>query len=306
MFQESRTSRDRTARWVQSHAPYDGGFYSPSFPPTHLDGAYLPPPSEVESSHSIPPKMVLRYNDGRPDIPIRHPPAQFALSSTKPSRRSRHDSARGRPVIPLNDQAPEEIRILPSNGMVPATSPTMRHGHARSKSLPRRIDGERGFHEPMPELPYHRREVSPTQHKVTFAPPAQPSQPWHRPKQSSNSAYPHGQRPRYPSQQIYHPHQIGPNGVIYSHSAPPAGQYPANLVAPSFHPSHRHSTHDTDLRGRDFGRSGRYPPVESAESVGTEKTGSGTYYVLPAHGAHGQKVHVIVSPSAVSYLGIAY
>lgn len=286
MFQDYLTSRERTARWVHTHAPYDGDFYSPSIPPSHLGDVS---PSDVGSSHSTPPKMVLRYNDGRPDVPILHHPAELG---PRPSHhghsRSRHDSARGgRPVIPLNDQAPEDIRILPSN--VPVVSPSIRHSHVRSKSLPRRIDQDR-----MPEHPsgHHKRTVSPTQHKVTFAPPAQPSQPWHRPKQSSSSMYPQGQRPRYSSQQMYHPHQIGPNGVIYSHSAPPTGKYPPHLVAPSFHPSH-HSAHDSDLRGRDFSRSGRYPVVESAESLGTEKTGSGTYYVLPAHGAHGQKVHVI-------------
>lgn len=281
MYQDYRSSRDRTTRWVHTHAPYDGDFYSPSVPPAHLEDRLVPsrPPSEAGSSHSQPPKMVLRYNDGRADSLIHHPVAEFGLSSTRSSRHghshSRHDPGRGRPVIPQNDQVPEEIRILPSS---------MRHSHVRSKSLPRKTDYDRGIHDPMPQS-RHQRVVSPTQHKVTFAPPAQPSQPWHRPKQSSNSMYPQGKRPRYPSQQMYHPHQIGPNGVIYSHSAPPAGQYP-QFVAPSF-------LHDADLRGRDFGRSGRYPANESAESLGTEKT----YFVLPAHGAHSKKVHVIVSSS---------
>jgi len=140
----------------------------------------------------------------------------------------------------------------------------LRSSHARAKSLPRKSDYVR---DSMADIQNYHHRHSPNNHKVTFAPPAQPTQPWH------HSKYPNGKRPRYSSQQMYHQHQIGPNGVIYSHSAPPAGQYPPHFVAPSFH------------RG--------YPVVDSAETLGTEKTGSGTFYVLPSPGAHGQKLHII-------------
>ncbi len=285
MIHEFMNSRERTARWVQTHVPYNEEFYSPSVPPTNM-GEYVPsrPPSEAESSRSIPPKMVLRYNDGRPDIPIHHPNGGHGLASSRGSDQGhspRHGRGRpdrhGRAVVP---HAPEQIRILP------ATSGS-RHAHARSKSMPRHAEYDRN-HEPVPQIPSHhssrhgsKHRGSPTQHKVTFAPPAQPTQPWHRPKQTSGAGY-----PQYSPQYTF-PHQTGPNGVIYSHSAPTPAYYPPQPMPPIHH-SHRRTTSVHDPRRR---RSGRHPAAESADSLGTDN--SGTYFVVP--GPHGEKVLVIVS-----------
>lgn len=284
MVHEFMNSRDRTARWVQTHVPYNGEFYySPSVPPTD----YVPsrPPSEAESSRSTPPKMVLRYNDGRKDIPIYHANGGHGLASSRGSEghSPRHGRSRGdhhgRAAVPVG---PEQIRILP------ATSGS-RHGHNRSKSLPRHADYDRS-HEAVPTVPHlpsqhssrhgSRHRGSPTQHKVTFAPPAQPTQPWHRPKQLSTAGY-----PQYSPQMYTHPHQAGPNGVIYSHSAPTPGYYPPQYMPPVHH-TRRRTMSVNDRRG-----SSRHPAAESAESLGTDT--SGTYVVL--QGPHGEKVHVIVS-----------
>ena len=51
----------------------------------------------------------------------------------------------------------------------------------------------------------------------SFAPPTQPSQPWHR--QSNHLLFIFHTRA---CNLFHHPPQFGPNGVIYSHSAPPA------------------------------------------------------------------------------------
>jgi len=272
--------------------------------------------------------MILRYNDGRPDIPIPHagqiPPmhkrnqrlnhprshtpshdytlnhAGSGSSRDAPSHHS-HSSRRREPV----SQMPEEIRILPS-----APTSNIRPSHARSKSVPRR--SERPVPEPeVPFVPSHHHSQSSyyASHNPRSIPShsvAEPQHPWPR---EGHAKHPpaiiyapshHAQRPHYaPPAMFHHPPPMGPNGMIYSHSAPPIpGQYPPAYPQP--YPSagsHRHTSSAHDMRvseGRDrmrsMGRSTRHP-AESVETLGTEKSGS-TYYVLPSHG---QKVHVIVS-----------
>ena len=327
-YRDFMSSRDRTAYWVQSHSSVQDDFYSPSVPPSVFDGLVPSrPPSEADSTNSTPPKMVLRYNDGRPDIPIPHPNYGRSGSGRHPDMaRSRtlsynHSHNRPRtgssPSIPRSHpNAPEEIRILPSFGHTPTAS-SSRPSHSRSKSVPRRDNFDQQHdHEvpfmPPPHLqtqsPYHgsrpmsSQGISPT-HQVTFAPPAQPSQPWH-PRQPHKGvpaivyAPSHNaQRPNYsPPAMFHHPPQTGPNGVMYSHSAPVPGQYPPQYAGQF---SSRQRVNSEVGPGPDrsrFGRSTRRtanPAAGSAESLHgrSEKSGS-TYYVLPQHG---QKVHVIVS-----------
>lgn len=335
------SARERTAHWVQSCSPsrFDDGLYSPSVPPSVLDGL-IPssPPSEADSSHSTPPRMVLRYNDGRPDIPIPHPGSthgnpkhhesnltrSHTLSYNHPPNRTRSGSSTDSPTYPSHrrrpdPRTPEEIQILPTYGDAPSSSTSSRPSHGRSRSVPRASERE---YEPVPEVPfippshlqsqspYHpshpqsnQQGVSPTAAQVSFA---QAPHPW--PRQGHAKHPPaiiyapshHTQRPHYsPPAMFHHPPRMGPNGMIYSHSAPVPGQYPPAYPTP--YPSvgsHRHtaSAHDVRVndnydRTRSVGRSTRMDPAASAESLGSEKSGS-TYYVLPAHG---QKVHVIVS-----------
>ncbi|KAF4614925.1 hypothetical protein D9613_002582 [Agrocybe pediades] len=325
---EYMNARERTARWVQQFTPYDQELYSPSVPPSVLEGM-IPssPPSEADSCHSTPPKMILRYNDGRPDIPIPQvPPSPRRYQRPSHSRSHTHSydhvpnhagSGSSRDTHQSysrhrepDSAVPEEIRILPSYGAVPASSSSSRPSHTRSKSVPRRP--ERPI-EQEPEVPYvpqhHPSQASYYgSQNPQSAPPhqhgfAQPSHGW--PRQGHAKHHPaiiyapshHAQRPHYaPPAMFHHPPQMGPNGMIYSHSAPPVpGQYPPAYPAP--YPStgsHRHaSSHDmrtSDNRDhmRSLGRSTRHP-AESAETLGSEKSDS-TYYVLPSHG---QKVHVI-------------
>ncbi|KAF9532876.1 hypothetical protein CPB83DRAFT_846528 [Crepidotus variabilis] len=343
-YREYMSSRERTAYWIQSHAPYDNGFYSPSVPPSVMDGR-IPsrPPSDAGSTNSTPPKMVLRYNDGRPDIPIPHPKGGPSLGRSGSTRHqdpnhgrsrtlsynhgmahgpSRSGSSGGPTPSPLRHDdlvPPEEIRILPSFGKS-STATSSRPNHTRSRSVPRPIDRDEE-----PELPFipppHLHSSSPYRpstrsphHQVSFAPPAPPHQPWHRSKQSPAAYSPHqsqhSQRPGpgYPAM-LNHPPHVGPNGVIYSHSAPLPGhgQYAPQFVTPfptMGDPSHRHaSSRDGGTRGRELTRSLTHSaqPAHhraapgSPESLGSDQ--SGTYYVQ----SHGQKVHVIVS----SRLGVA-
>ena len=314
---EYMSAQHRTARWLQGVAGHGGGqYYSPSAPPSVLEDVLVPssPPSEADSSHSSPPKMILRYGDGRPDVPIPH-------SSKRPhyaQQRTRSGSSADAPPHGARsrryDTSPEEIRILPTIGDAPSAATSAaaatRPGHSRSKSLSRAPDRRR--HEPPPpDVPF----VPP--HYTSRPPPAgfvQPPPQWpprHGAKHPPAIVYapPHGsQRSHYAPPTMYHhqPTQMGPNGMIYSHSAPAGvpGQYPPGYPTsapyPSTATSHRHaaSAHDvrTDPARRDRmralgGHAMRQPsPSASSESLETRKSGS-TYYVLPAHG---QKVHVIV------------
>jgi len=343
-YRDYMSARERTSHWVRSYGPRHGDLYSPSVPPSVIDG-YIPssPPSEADSSHSTPPKMVLRYSDGRPDIPIPRPNGGYSVGRSGSGRHQHPSVTRSQtlsqnqshsrvrtgstPSIPRSHpHAPEEIRILPSFGQ-PTSSSSSRPTHARSKSVPRGSDHDL---EPVPQVPFippsHLQTQSPyhssrpissrgtSPNQVSFAPPAQPSQPWH-PRQphkhppaiiyapSSNS-----QHPRYsPPAMYHHPPQTGPNGVMYSHSAPMPGQYPpqhAIPYPPGGGPHHAASEvgHGRD-RTRSLGPSARRPinPVTgSVESLNGRSENSGsTYYVLPSEG---QKVHVIApSPDQSVY-----
>ncbi|KIM48646.1 hypothetical protein M413DRAFT_437832 [Hebeloma cylindrosporum] len=328
-YREFMTSRERTAYWVHTHSPTEAEFYSPSVPPTVLDGLVpSSPPSEADSSHSTPPKMVLRYNDGRPDVPIPHGmnnPGPVRAHTLSSGNRTRSGSSGDSPSFRSHSRrhpssrSPEEIRILPSFGVgeVPSSSNSSRPSHARSMSVPRTSDRR---HEEIPEVPFippaHMQTQSPyfngaapsnpqggsQGHGVNFAPPPHAWHPRHggHPKHPPAIVYapsPNSRQPQYsPPAMFHHPPQMGPNGLIYSHSAPVPGQYPPAYPTP--YPSvgsHVHSSSAHDVRDhhrnrmRSLGRSTRMDPRVSAESLGSEKSGS-TYYVLPAHG---QKVHVI-------------
>jgi hypothetical protein len=332
---------------VNSHSPHEAEFYSPSVAPSMLDGAFpSSPPSEAESSRSVPPRMLLRYGDGRPDIPIApmeqtrssgrgrrqdgasRPPVSPPQESHYRARSGSHGSsplARSysrRPDFERSPPSPEEIRVLPSHGSaIPLSSSSSQQ--PRSKSLPRNADlhlQPEGFAPPLPTN--QGPQVTFSQHQP---------QPWHthsgRPhhpqKQPPSIIYApsHHSRPHYSPPAIYHhPPQMGPNGMIYSHSAPvPQTQYPPNggsMPYPSMPGQSSRplaSVHEESRGGRsrsqttNHDRSRSLPlarplaisPSASTSSFDSQGSGS-TYYVLPAAG---QKVHVIVSLQLLKYSG---
>jgi hypothetical protein len=144
------------------------------------------------------------------------------------------------------------------------------------------------------------------------APPFAPQPPaWHpygsRPhKQPPAIVYApsHHSRTHYVPPAIYHyPPQMGPNGMIYSHSAPVnKTQIPHNTAPASYPYNMVHSSHAREDRsGRDgltnqdqarsSSRRRADPSPSSSSSTLTSNASGGTYYILPHQG---QKVHIIV------------
>lgn len=157
-IQEFFHARDRCANWVNVHSQ-GMHFMSPSSPPSILSdsdaASYGPSESDTSSAHSLPPRMLLRYEDGRPDVPISHDRHSPTQSRAHPQS-SRHRSRSGSLVPPAPAEMahlaaahhaqslsyasgsryapaaqPENIRILPSrqpedSQRVPASSSSHR------------------------------------------------------------------------------------------------------------------------------------------------------------------------------------
>ncbi|KAJ7137855.1 hypothetical protein C8R44DRAFT_728055 [Mycena epipterygia] len=335
------SSKERTKHWVRSRIEPPDQCYSPSAAPSifyDTDAIPTAPPSEAGSTHSLPPKMVLRYPDGRPDEPIPYQDAHYSpkrggskmgpresvRSQTMPMPNRARSGSHGAPRVP------EEIRILPSPVDAPRSAAS---SHARSKSLPRNAYSQ--IQDPVPDLPlphpYNNHHPGgaglpgplPLPRPgplVTFSQPQPHPQP--RQNHAPNSAASYGRHPppivyapshrsrtHYaPPAMFTHPPKMGPNGMIYSHSAPVPSQHRAkyptpypSAIASSAHMSsvneERRSGSRTPNR-RDRSRSGTARQLSPASSSSSLSDGSGsTYYVMPTGR---QKVHVIHTPDATA------
>ncbi|KAN0076819.1 hypothetical protein V8E55_010674 [Tylopilus felleus] len=176
-IQVFRNSKDRTAHWVSSHSSYHSDFRSPDSPPSVV-GDLEDRESDEGSSHSLPPKMVLRYGGGRADIPISqwhyenaHDPHRGPVSHPRPhTAYHSHDRAKSaadaypRPQMRYHHHAahhhhppprhalprarqdnfsalPEEIHILPSDPNVQPHRPTGTYRPRRASEPQRRQPG---------------------------------------------------------------------------------------------------------------------------------------------------------------------
>ena len=223
------TSRDRTAYWVQTHSYNETPLYSPSVPPSEIEGYLSSPPSDAGSTHSIPPRMVLRYDDGRPDMPIPHTGERYGRHSRRNydnvdprpyydarHRGPQHNTSYANPpfadVQPrghadrFRHDSPEEIRVLPAG---------MPHAVPRSRSLSRSYDPAVG---PSPQT------IRPLPPSGSFAPVSRAYQRSAKQSRQEGHAYAssvHGHGTYQAVNGFHHPPHVGPNSVIYSHSAPP-------------------------------------------------------------------------------------
>jgi len=336
------TARDRTNRWLEE---LDGvQFHSPGVSPLRLynesesgEENKRSSLTTIESSHSIPPRLYLRYGDGRPKEPIplmynstqKHAPSkQHSRPSDIAPHHHHHSSSKPHYSRRVTDEElyePELIRVLPSH----SGSMSRSTQHTRSKSLPRDAYGESNpvfSHGVPPPLPAQRIISQPiypphnsTPQRISPRSSSQAQQgPASRGRNPPSIVYaPSGhsaRQPRYQPPLIYsHPPTVGPNGVVYSHSAPSKQQTTPSVTTRG--PPPPHSSRDGERRprsksetrskggaksfdeprSRSRSRGGVYAegstPTASTPSLASDNSGS-TYYVLPTGK---QKIHVIVS-----------
>lgn len=231
-----RNSKERTAFWVRSHTPYYGQFHSPDSPPSVV-GELEERDSDDDSTHSLPPKMVLRYGDGRADIPISHwhydgmhDPHRGPNVRPRPHAGYHHPHERARSAV--DAYPPPHMHY--HDHVVP-------HHHPSRHGLPRAFADD--FSTPPEEI-----------HILPSDPNAQPHRPMgtYRPRRASEPPR------RQPSQPI--PIDDGPEVI---RPLPP--RYPPNHVeAPPpitySHSQHIHDPYDHQHPSHSHSRGNRPPP----------------------------------------------
>ncbi|KAA1475022.1 hypothetical protein DENSPDRAFT_402112 [Dentipellis sp. KUC8613] len=134
------SSRARTANWVTTHAN-GTNFVSPSVAPSLVsdsdDGLSSPTESDAESSHSVPPRMLLRYPDGRPDIPVTasNPYADNQMQMSMQEKEGRPPVAYGDPWATQYAKPPAPVPPTPhiyQNRARAATHPHAMVSHSSS------------------------------------------------------------------------------------------------------------------------------------------------------------------------------
>jgi hypothetical protein len=157
-FREFMSSRERTALWVRTHSPTREEFYSPSAPPLDLPPTPTSPPSEVESSSSVPPRMVLKYKDGRADIPISH----WHHDSAKPNTK-RHDADPGQRRQSQQQQPQSHHTRSRSHGATTTTaSITTDRDHRLGRSASRKQERPQAIYRPLTPLSPEEIRVFPS------------------------------------------------------------------------------------------------------------------------------------------------
>lgn len=330
------TAKERTEWWIRHHPP---GQYSPSAPPSDRDDleedgqSYTVYDSDAESTHSVPPKMMLKFGDGRPDVPISHwhhdgEPRHSLKRETDNSRTQSHRRGRSeQPTMgPHIDAAyPEEIRVLPSQ-FNPAQQSPISHDRRRAKSQPRH--GYSPPDEPAPPLPryppaQHTQPIyTPTPrpiHVTPFLPHAPPvafsqSHPAYHGKSAYASRYPENppqsimNAPRPYSKNIHAPPIInhrphGAPGIIYSQSAP-LPRHPYAGAAP-FPPAQVGLTSVDEEMLATRSRNGSRGPARMAQSGAqfrrlhspsrSSETSGSTFYMVPEHKVSVSKCNGLLS-----------
>ncbi|KAI0084773.1 hypothetical protein BDY19DRAFT_897814 [Irpex rosettiformis] len=238
------SARQRTAMWVHKYGGHgsDDQMLSPSVPPSIISDSeapsYGPTDSDVESDHSLPPRMVLRYGDGRPDIPIPTESNQQSRARAYSNPVRRHQDSRGSTV--------HRHHGLGGNGLVdPAFSqgqPQPRYAQTLSYASGHPLAADIQGNDFAPPSPEH----------IVILPSPQGEEP-----PSIPSAHP---IPRAATIRSAHPEQIIPTGVAPSHQP---SQHTIHAPSPrrAYDPSHS-SQHNTDSPAVAYSHS--HPPSSNA------------------------------------------
>ncbi|KAI0765855.1 hypothetical protein BD413DRAFT_606036 [Trametes elegans] len=219
-IQEYLTARDRTSNWVDVHAR-GLPFVSPSSPPSIISDSDAPSvgPSESDSAstHSVPPRMVLRYTDGRPDVPISSdgvpsPSHSRSNHTYGPQSSSRHTRSRSGSHAPRLRKSPESIRVLPSR-QAEDSQPGAR-GPASNSSHHPRVPAAQAIFQPQARQP----SIHPSTHTDRVPPLADPLHTFNRSVIAPT--------PRHPPTTVQTPPFAGaPGGIAHSQSQPATASY---------------------------------------------------------------------------------
>ncbi|KAK0463604.1 uncharacterized protein EV420DRAFT_1638531 [Desarmillaria tabescens] len=279
VVQEYKNSQTRVLGWVTGTAGAE--FYSPNAPPTELDeDERIPgsPVSDAWSSISVPPRLKLRFTDGRPDQPIPNPQRDAAKGRKSSTRHGgNHDgtksfSGRSRhgQIEQLPSQSPEEIQILPSQYTADPV-PTRPVSHqSRSRSLPRNTFSQTHTDAPPPPIPNPQ---------VPFYPPSMAS--FHGPQVKFTQSQP---VPSRHGSAIHH--KRTPPAIVYAPSGPFHANYQPPVIynyMPNVGPNGMLVENEVIIG------TGSAPLRRTASFAASDESGS-TYYVIPTGK---QKVHVI-------------
>lgn len=237
-IEEYMSGYRRTANWVSRQSDFPN--FSPSIAPSVIedlsDGISLSD-SDRYSSKSLPPRMLLHYDDGRPDVPLNDyvaPPRQASAS-----RRPQHPPHPHPPAAAMahpTAHEPEEIRVLPSkssgssNSIIPPRGARRRRANSASNTsgLPgaQALVGEHVPPYPQQIAVYApaSRQASPLTHAESYPPSRLSGAP---------SAAPPPQSYRGPASQRGRSSSAGPS------RGPPPVAYPQPAQVPTPpHPSH--------------------------------------------------------------------
>jgi hypothetical protein len=328
-------SRDRTARWVRRHSPTRNQFFSPSIPP-------LPPraddvlqhdyPSDSESVHSStessPPQMVLKYKDGRPDLPMAHlqQPSSYqhhtmnSREHLRPKESQYHRDQHRRPRT-LSDQLDA---VTNSHRTAEASGHSFRQARQHPPSDPRTLDLP-PFPEDILVLPSRTEQASSSQswsasshhsHHPQSRPRVTSEQPPLHLQQQNHPQPPRVPSSRHASRQSNMPHapqvmqtQSDPTPLrpmiqrphtsqashhpLYAHPPAPGAGYSSDYSTPptSIPSSGRHRRSSSAMYGNQYARHPAPPGVPSSNQATTT-------YAYPAPLPPGQHPPTHVSGSA--------
>lgn len=195
-------ARSRTANWVDSLSGKN--LVAPSVPPSLVsdtDDGLSSQDSDAESSHSLPPRMILRYPDGRPDVTV-----------------SEAQAAQQKPPIPTTYHHHPAGRSQPGSHGHHPSNPNM-HSRVPSNSVPLYVTPPPPVVAPHPEMIHVRPSpTSPLSSQQSphnsYFPPGSHNDPSAPPRSRSIRS---SKRPQVSLQMIYAP---PPGASSQPHSAP--------------------------------------------------------------------------------------
>ncbi|EIN12119.1 hypothetical protein PUNSTDRAFT_140968, partial [Punctularia strigosozonata HHB-11173 SS5] len=224
---EYMNARDRTKNWVVSHsqAVASGAFYSPSVAPsvrTHESNS-SDPDWDAESSKSIPPRMELKYGDGRV---IKIGPDMDRYQDDRERRRERETRRRDREEREYQRREQDNARRAYTgyeyghpygDPQDPYAYQQDRHSHgrrSRTRSHGHSIADSRASMPPIPVPPPHPHTPYSNASPYTSGPSSPYGvSPQHGPGSSPYKSF-HEQPPR--PDQPFIPHMEGQHGQPYA------------------------------------------------------------------------------------------